>query len=135
MSKKACLSKKTLLALMGATVLVLGMSSARAGSPNAAIVLKDLDHPSGCLGFVPNSLVPLFTTDEIQATATSSGNVTLTCHFNIPEGHEPTPTVKASGFVCGIFLPSGTAFTTNTAMMANPGGRATLRCQIKANQL
>jgi hypothetical protein len=131
---KTCLLKNTLLALVGVGVLVLGMSTAHAGSPNAAVVLKDLDHPSGCFFMMPNSLVPLSTTDEIHTTATSSGNVRLTCHFNIPEGFEPARAVKASGFLCGIFLPSETAFTTNTEMVANPGGRATLKCQVRANQ-
>jgi hypothetical protein len=131
---KTCLLKNTLLALVGVGVLVLGMSTAHAGSPNAAVVLKDFDHPSGCFFMMPNSLVPLFTTDEIHTTATSSGNVRLTCHFNIPEGFEPAKAVKASGFPCGIFLPSETVFTTNTEMVANPGGRATLKCQVRANQ-
>ena len=133
MNKKTCLLKNTLLALAAAGAV--GTSTVHAGSPNAAVVLKDSDHPSGCFFMMPNSLVPLFTTDEIHTTATSSGNVRLTCHFNIPEGFEPAKAVKASGFTCGIFLPSETVLTTNTEMVANPGGRATLKCQIKANQL
>jgi hypothetical protein len=133
MDTKTCLLKYTLIALMGAGAL--GISTAHAGSPNAAIVLKAFDHPSGCFGYVPGSLVPLSTTDEIHTTATSSGNMKLTCHFYIPDGFEPATAVKASGFVCGIFLPTGTAFTTDSAMVATPGGRATLKCQIKANQL
>ena len=115
---------------------VLGTPAAYAANPNAAIVLKDLDHPSGCFVSVPISSVPLFTSDEIHTTATPSGNVSLICHFNIPAGSEPARAVKASGFTCGIFLPGPvTAFTNNTELVANPGGRAVLKCQIKANQL
>ena len=133
MNMKTCLLKYTLIALVGAGAL--GISTAHAVSPNAAIVLKALDHPSGCFGFVPGSLVPLSTMDEIHTTATSSGNVKLTCHFYIPDGFEPAAAVKATGFDCGIFLPTGTAFTTDSKIIASPGGRATLTCQIKANQL
>lgn len=133
MSTKTCLLKYTLVVWVGAGAL--GISTAHAGSQNAAIVLKALDNPSGCFGFVPNSLVPLSTEDEIHATATSSGNVRLTCHFYVPEGFEPATAVKASGFLCGIFLPSGTAFTTDSEMRATPGGRAILKCQVKSNQL
>lgn len=117
--------------IVGVTILLFSISVAHAASPKAAVVLKDEDNPFGCFGFVPGSGVFLSTTDEIHTTATSSGNVQLTCHFNIPEGFEPPKAVKETGFGCGIFLPSGGTFTTETSMIANPGGRATLQCQVK----
>jgi hypothetical protein len=122
---------KSTVAGVGAAILLLGISAAHADSPNAAVVLKDLDHPFGCFAFVPVTFTPLFTADEIHTTATSNGNVQLTCHFNITEGFEPATAVKTTGFGCGIFLPSGAAFTTDTSMVANPGGRATLKCLVK----
>ncbi len=122
---------KYTLALAGAGILSLSMSAAHADSPNAAVVLKDLDYPAGCFGFVPVTGTPLHTADEIHSTITSSGNTQLTCHFNIPQGFEPATAVKATGFSCVILLPTGVAFTTDTRMVANPGGRATLKCLLK----
>jgi hypothetical protein len=136
MNKKDCLPKNILLILVASLiVLVLGVSVAQADDSHAAIVLKDKDQPGlVCFGFIPGSDVPLFTTDEIHTTATSSGNVTLTCHFNIPEGFEPTKAVKATGFGCSIFLPDESIEASRTRMIADPGGRATLTCQVNGSQ-
>lgn len=111
-------------------VLSLSMSAVYADSPNSAVVLKDADHPVGCHASFP-PLPPLFTDDEIHTTSTKSGNTTLTCHFNIPAGYEPDKAIKSTGFGCGIFLPDEDVFTNDTSFIANPGNRATLKCQVK----
>ncbi len=114
---------KTLLIIIAAVLLC---APAFAASENAAVVLKDYDHATGCyyggFGF------PVFTEDEIHTVATKKGNVTLICHFDVPEGFEPDKVMKNSGFGCGIYLPDGGTSTYDTRAMMNPGGRAKLTC-------
>ena len=122
---KRYFSMKTLLVTIVAMLLC---APAFAASENAAVVLKDADHPVGC--FYGGFGFPLFTEDEIHTVATKNGNVKLICHFDVPEGFEPAKTMKNSGFGCGIYLPDGSTFTDDTRAMMNPGGRAKLTCTI-----
>jgi len=128
--------KKTHLGIALLIMLMLGITSAYAQSEKAAIVLKDLDHPYGCRA---SSLEPfgvdLYTIDEIFTVANSKGNVKLICYFDLPEDFVLPRAFRESGFDCGIYLPRGDAFTSNTTFVATPGGRAILICEIKASRL
>lgn len=97
-----------------------------AQSENAAVVIDD----SGCGGFVPTADggigALIFTPDGAHAVRTSSGNQILTCQFDIPEGSEPATATMASGFLCGTYF----GLTTDTKMVASPGGKATLICKL-----
>ena len=91
-----------------------------APAPQAATVTKDF----GCNGFVPGG-GGLFTT-ESHSVVTSSGVTSLICKFDIPAGGEPAKATHADGFRCNTFLGS----TTESRMVASPGGNATLTCKI-----
>lgn len=132
--------------ILGAVLISLLLTAltgprAMAADGHGAIVLKDLQSPFGC--FIEEGLVtsiPLFTDgvgprQGIHTVATPSGNVKLICNFVIPEGFAPAQAMKATGFECGIFLPTGSVFTANTTALATPGGEAKLECTIKAGQL
>ena len=84
-----------------------------------------------CEGFIPdidgNSLGPVFTTDS-HKVITDKGVAKLSCHFD--HDIELPYATGAQGFVCGI---SG-ILTTDTMMLATPGGQATLVCQIKLDK-
>ena len=95
-----------------------------------AVVLKGEDHPYGC--FTSQLGTPLITVDQIHTVATKSGNTKLVCHFDIPEEYIPAKVVQTSGFPCGIYLPNGNAFTTDSFFTANPGGKALMECSVKA---
>ena len=86
-------------------MVVLGLTPVYGQNEEAAIVLKDLDHPRGCYAtsLDPDG-DPLFTADEIHTVATSKGNVKLMCHFDLPEGFRLSRPFKDSGFLCGIYL-------------------------------
>lgn len=111
--------------LLSLTALTLALTVATtppafAQSANAASVVKDV----GCSGFVPGG-GGLFTT-ESHSVVTSSGVTSLICNFDIPAGSEPLTATRAVGFGCGTFL----GFTTDSKMVASPGGNATLTCKI-----
>jgi hypothetical protein len=105
---------------LGGTPLNPDGGSARA---DAATVIDGL----GCTLLAADSGLPstLFT-DESHSVATSSGNTTLTCRFDIPDGEEPDKALKNTGFLCGTFL----GITTDSQSIATPGGNATLVCHI-----
>lgn len=71
----------------------------------------------------------LFTTD-VHIVKTPSGNVKATCHFDIPEGNEPSKAKKFNGFVC----QTGWGATTNSQSVVTPGGNINLQCMIKAHK-
>ena len=111
---------------LGMVVASLPVMPAAAQSANAAWILKDF----GCGGFVPTATggfgSGLFTIEGTHSVVNSAGNTSLVCQFDIPAGLEPATATKASGFGCGTFL----GFTTDTKMVATPGGEATLTCKI-----
>lgn len=108
---------------------IIPMEAAHAQSDNAAQITKDF----GCYGFVPTSDGGfgdfIYSGEPTRSVVTSSGNTTLTCHFNIPAGEQPSSATQAQGFYCGTFL----GVTNDTRMVATPGGTATLTCQINRN--
>jgi hypothetical protein len=125
---------------IGLFMVVLGLTPVYGQNEEAAIVLKDLDHPTGCYATSLTSLKhpgPLLSTeDEIHTVATSKGNVKLMCHFDLPKDFHLSRPFKDSGFLCGIYLADDHyVFTTRTTFLATPGGRATLTCEIKANHI
>lgn len=61
----------------------------------------------------------------------SSGNESLVCHGQLPEGTEPDKTVKQEDFLCG----TGFSLTTDSQQIINANGSITLRCQVKVNAL
>jgi hypothetical protein len=125
--------------LIAAFAVIVAIPSAYAGEGQGAAVLHDLQNPYGC--FLSGGLVdpvPLWTSgigpgQNIHAVGTPSGGVKLTCDFQIPEDYIPTKQVTVSGFLCGIYLPTGGAYTTNTSASATPGGQAHLQCTVTPN--
>lgn len=111
---------------LGMVVASLPVMPAAAQSANAATISKDF----GCGGFVPTAsggFGPFIVSFEgTHSTTNSAGVTSLVCHFDIPAGLEPATATKASGFGCGTFL----GFTTDSKMVATPGGQATLTCKI-----
>ena len=116
--------------LLSMTALTLALTVATAPpaiaqSANAATIVKD----GPCGGFVPTStggFGPFIGTTDLMSVVTSSGVTSLICHFDIPAGLEPASATRASGFGCGTFLGG----TTDSKMVASPGGNATLTCKI-----
>ena len=118
MRSRFALAAVTALALVA---LVAGPTA----SADPATVIDDF----GCVILAADSglSVALFT-EESHSVQSASGNVTLTCHFDIPDGLEPASTMRQSGFLCGTQF----GFTTNTQSVTTKGGQVLLRCQIKA---
>ncbi len=117
--------KRLALALITGLALVV-LTTGPAAQADGATVISDF----GC-GILPaDSGLPvfLFTDEKSHSVQSPSGNVTLTCHFTIPEAFLPSATMQHSGFLCS------TAFglTTNTWSVTTKGGTVLLRCQIKA---
>ena len=114
------------VAFVGAAVV--GARAAHADPPpnQAAITLKDKEHPVGCSAF------GLQTSDQIHTVSTPSGNTKLVCHFDVPEAQRPKSAEDKSGFACGIFLPGGASkLTTDSSFKMTPGGKAKLECTVK----
>jgi len=120
------MKKKVLLVGLLFLVSMVFVGTMAYAEPNAAIVLKDLDHPFGCW------YAGLTTTDQIHTVATSSGNVKLVCEFDVPDGYLPSgKAVHSEGFSCGIYLPTGVVSTTDSRAVVNKN-KATMECWIKA---
>lgn len=111
---------------LGMVVSTLPSVPASAQSANAANISKDF----GCGGFVPTASGGfgsfLVSFDGTHSTTNSAGVTSLVCHFDIPAGQEPATATRAEGFLCGTFL----GLTTNSKMVASPGGQATLTCKV-----
>jgi hypothetical protein len=120
-------SRKTRLIVAGilAAALLVGGSTVAYANGGGATIIKDA---SCCLSAADSGLaIDLFSTDVI-CVETPSGNVVLTCHFDIPEGYEPAKAIKNTGFLCGTCG----GCTTDSQCVVTPGGKAVLRCEIKA---
>ena len=82
--------KKALFGI-GLLICLFALTPAYGQSEEAAIVLKDLDHPTGCFATSltypdpDGNPLPLHTEDQIHTVANSKGNVKLICHFDLPE--------------------------------------------------
>jgi hypothetical protein len=131
--------KKTFLGI-GLLISMFAFTPAYGQNEEAAIVLKDLDHPTGCVATSLTTMKSpgpeLLTEDQIHTVANSKGNIKLTCHFDLPEDVHLSSPFKDSGFLCGIYLAEKVyVVTTRTSFQANPGGRATLICEIKAKHI
>ncbi len=96
---------------------------------SGATIAKDLP----CGGFIPtasggDSGVYIWASDSVVATK-GNGSTSLSCHFIIPSGLEPTNTVRASNFACRTWL----GLTYDSRMQANSGGNATLSCRVRTS--
>jgi hypothetical protein len=100
-------------------VLICAGLGCQVAQADPAVVIDEF----GCTGFVPDNGTSLFTT-ESHAVLTRSGVNILTCHFNhavvLPHA------TGAQGFLCGTVF----GLTSDTKMLATPGGKATLVCKI-----
>lgn len=112
------------LSMVAMSLSVAGPAFAQ--SDNAAVVI---DRDTGCGGFVPSPTGGFGPglRGSLHSVATSSGVTSLVCKFDIPEAITPTDSARrAEGFRCGTFL----GVTTDSKMVATPGGQATLTCKI-----
>ena len=115
---------KKLTALLCASALIMVLPATPALADGAVIT------PDGiCGGFVPNEdgSAGDFLLGEISlSNSTKSGNLNITCKFDVPEELVPPRTRKASNFICGF--PDGT-ITTNSRMIVTSGGSGSLSCK------
>lgn len=105
-----------------------------AQAADGATISKDF----GCGGFIPTASggigTSIFTTESASSVVSGSGSTTLTCHFDIPAGLEPSKTTRAAGFPCYVYDSSNILVTTSDSrMQANSGGNASLSCRIRTN--
>ncbi|MDP3855601.1 hypothetical protein [Phenylobacterium sp.] len=113
---------KTFLAI---AAVAFGLAIAGAATAEPATITKDF----GCSGFVPNpdgSPASFLGTTESHSVVTSSGVTSLVCKFDIPDGAEPAKATQGNDFLCNTYL----GLTTDSKMVASPGGNATLTCRI-----
>jgi hypothetical protein len=112
-------------AILGAVALAAIMPATPALAEGSIIV-----NDTVCGGFVPTpsgGVGTLLTTEDSHQVQKGEW-VTVTCHFDIPAGFEPTKGTKAVGIPCTI-PPYGTTY--DTRMSASPGGRAVGTCRIR----
>lgn len=127
------MKKALLTGLLASAAMFVAATDTRAQSDHAAQIVKDV----GC--FLSSSAsglsVDLFTNQTIDV-ATQGGNVTLQCHFDIPQGYEPPKAIVNRGFLCGVIGFNEAFELTNISQaVSSPGGKADLRCQVKASKL
>lgn len=115
-------------AALGAVALFAIMPAAPAKAEGAVIT------PDGaCGGFVPTETGEQgdALTGEISlSNKTKSGNLNITCKFNVPAELIPSKVRKANGFPCGF--PDGT-IATETRMIVTPGGSGSLSCKRRGS--
>ena len=118
---------RLIVACILAAAMLVGESVAAYANGGGATVIKDEE----CWLLAADSGldVDLTSTDLIMLT-TPSGNTVLICHFDIPEGHEPDKAIKKTGWL-GYTIGG---FTANTQSVVTPGGKAVVRCEIKAHE-
>ena len=111
-------SRFALAAVTG--VALVALMAGPTANADPATVIDDF----GCVITAADSglSVALFT-EESHVVRSASGNVTLTCHFDIPDGLAPAATMRNSGFLCGTQF----GVTTNTQSVTAKGGRVLLR--------
>ncbi len=118
--------KKHFKVLMLPVILCVGAVA----QADPAMIIKD----GICRGFVPNgetesgfpALEFLVGTDS-HSVKSGKGNQKITCHFD--HSTDLDHATGGQGFLCGTNF----GLTTDSKMLATPGGRATLTCMVKAN--
>ena len=122
------MKKIVFLFIVIVATLAIALAANAQGGP--AVVVDDF----GCGGFVPNGntatgfpALAFLGTTESHAVLTSSGNQILTCHFD--HNVDLQSATQGRGFTCGTVF----GVTTNTRMVATPGGKATLVCKINGS--
>jgi hypothetical protein len=116
------------VAVLTATLTAMGGGVAAAqekvdGSSNSA------DHISGrnCTMRQSPTGTPSITTTDMRAVITSSGEINLVCHAEVPAGSvEP---FTQTGFECRLGSP--TTLATTSHIVWTPSGRGTLTCRGK----
>jgi hypothetical protein len=97
-----------------------------AKGPSAAEVTKPL--PWARLPAADSGLaIDLWTFDEAWQIETSSGQVILIAHFDIPEEYRPNTAIKNTGFLVTTWAAGN---TYDTMCVVTPGGRAMLTAII-----
>ena len=115
------------LSLVAMSLPIAGPAFAQ--SDNAAVVISE----GSCGGFVPTPTGGFgpFMIGSLHSVVTRSGVTSLVCKFDIPAAITPTDRARrAEGFDCLTFL----GLTTDSKMVATPGGQATLTCKINGSQ-
>ncbi len=111
--------RKTLMALVGASLLALSFAAV-AQAQNSATITRDF----GCNLFDGNG--NLVNVSESKSVVTSSGHETLKCSAKgLPPADDGRAAVQR-GFVCNTFL--GT--TTKTHSTVSASGNSTLTCRV-----
>lgn len=116
---------KTMTRLAVAALLPFAASAVHAKSDNAAEIATDQFCQCSTCAAALGLGAPLQTFDA-RTVATSSGNVTLQCHFDVPEGFAPARALRPESPGCGTAF--GPANKVN--IVITPGGQARLTCQV-----
>ena len=118
--------------LLCASILILGASAAYS---NPAAVIDEFN----CVSFFPDGnggldyTFLISTTTEAHKVITDKGVNILSCHF---DHEEDLPyAIGAQGFLCGIKVGEVLLVTSDSKMLAAPGGRATLVCKINGDEI
>ena len=105
--------------------LLQGPTTVSAESDNAASVIN-ID--TGCIIVGADWGGSGNLAGSVHNVATSNGNLSLVCKFEIPDGQEPDKAFVKTGFNC--YTDFG--FTTNSKAVATPGGQVSMVCQVKS---
>jgi hypothetical protein len=107
-----------------AALALLPFAAFQTQANNAAEVATDRFCQCGtCGAALGTSALQTF---DARAVATSSGNVTFQCHFDVPEGFSPAKALHPES--SGCLTPFGAANKVNITI--SPGGKAKLTCQV-----
>jgi hypothetical protein len=121
--------KRLLFILLGVVLLVIDAPVVY----SAALIIKD----NICWVQASDSGLPVgLTTYDSHTVRSSRGNVTLSCHFEIPEEYIPAETIITRGFNCCIGLDDNSSVCTENSMtVASDDGDALLKCKFKKRLL
>ena len=127
MNKKFFTTMLITLSLMG--IFVVFPAAAVEASP--ATVTKPLPW-ANLLSWQSGLEIDLTTVTECWQIETSSGQVILVAHFDIPEEYRPNKAIKNTGFLVTTWAAGD---TYDTMCISTPGGRAMLGAIIHLNRL
>ena len=119
--------------LLGGVAMLSVTPVVPAAPAKAADIIRDvvcagraLDENGEFIGD-PNDISNYFFGTALIRT-TKSGQITMTCHYDVPEQFWPIHAVHNRGFECT--LPDSSATTTDSRIGISSGGRAVLNCRF-----
>lgn len=112
---------------LASALALINVTQPAAAQTSGATIGKDLP----CVGFIPTASGQdsgvYIVADESVVLTKGNGSTSLSCHFDIPPGLEPSTTTRSLGFACFTWL----GLTYDSRMQASSGGNATLSCRVR----